>query len=215
MVVDDDAATLALLQRQLQDAGYEVETYVDGRAALQATRQMGNGIVIADWSMPVMDGLELCRAVRELQGLQAPGGVHFILLSAHDDKNRLAAGLAAGANDYVTKPCHFGELLARIRVGQRMLQLQDELIHRNVEVQKANAQMAVLANKLEHRANTDILIGLPNRRCLSSASPKRGSRPVSSNCHSAVCCWMWIASSASTMPAGMRRAITCSGKWPK
>ncbi len=166
VVVEDDALTRKLLQRQLHDAGYNVDAYPDGRTALQAICQMGNGIVVADWSMPVMDGLELCRATRELQDMQVLGNIHVIMLTAFDTKEKVVEGLAAGANDYLTKPYHLGELLARVKVGERVLRLQDELVHRNLEVQKANAQMAVLANKLEKMANTDILTGLPNRRCL-------------------------------------------------
>ncbi|HQL55335.1 MAG TPA: diguanylate cyclase [Phycisphaerae bacterium] len=165
-IVEDDPATRKLLERQLADAGYETSAFGDGRAALQAICAMGNGIVLADWSMPEMDGIELCRALRELQDLQALGNVYYILLTAHRTKDKVVEGLAAGANDYLTKPYHPGELLARVQVGQRMLRLQEELLRRTVEGQKINAQMAVLANKLEHIANTDVLTELPNRRCL-------------------------------------------------
>jgi two-component system cell cycle response regulator len=166
VIVDDDVLTRKLLQRQLQDAGYSVDAYPDGRSALQAICQMGSGIVVADWSMPVMDGLELCQATRELQDMRVLGNIHVIMLTAFDTKEKIVEGLAAGANDYLTKPYHLGELLARVKVGERVLRLQDELVHRNLEVQKANAQMAVLANKLEKMANIDTLTGLPNRRYL-------------------------------------------------
>jgi diguanylate cyclase (GGDEF)-like protein len=166
IVAEDDDLTRQLLQRQLRDAGYEVSAFPHGRAALQPICELGNGIVIADWSMPVMDGLALCRAVRDLQDMQALGNIHLIMLTAFDTKEKVVEGLDAGANDYLTKPYHLGELLARVQVGERMLRLQEELVRRNVEVQKANAQMAVLASKLEHMANTDVLTGLPNRRCL-------------------------------------------------
>jgi two-component system, cell cycle response regulator len=165
-VVEDDLATRKLLQRQLENSGYAVSAFSDGREALQAICEMGNGIVISDWSMPVMSGLELCQAARELHDMQALGNIHFIMLSAEHSKERIVEGLAAGANDYLTKPYHLGELLARVQVGERMLHLQEELLHRNVEVQKANAQMALLAQRLDHMANTDVLTGLPNRRCL-------------------------------------------------
>lgn len=166
VVVEDDASTRALLVRQLQGAGYEAAAFGDGRAALETISAMNTGIVVADWSMPVMDGLELCAAVREMQAMDALGHVHFILLSAHRTKESVVEGLAAGADDYLTKPYHPGELVARIRVGERMLRLQDEAVHRTLDLQKANAQMALLANKLDQLASTDVLTRLPNRRRL-------------------------------------------------
>jgi len=185
VIVEDDPATRKLLERQLGDAGYVVRAFGDGRAALQPICEMGNGLVIADWEMPAMNGLELCAALRELHELQALGNIYYILLSAHSTKEQVVEGLAAGANDYLTKPYHPGELLARVQVGERMLRLQAELLQRNVDVQKANAQMAILANRLEQLANVDALTELPNRRCLFQrfeqlwASGRQESAPLS------------------------------------
>lgn len=166
VVVDDDEATRKLVQRQLESAGYTVAAFGDGQSALQAVCGMGSGIVIADWSMPGMSGLELCRALAELQELRALGNMHFIMLTAYHEKERVVEGLNAGAHDYLTKPYHAGELLARVRVGERMLRLQEQLLQRHIEVQKANAQMAVLATRLDMLAHTDALTQLPNRRSL-------------------------------------------------
>ncbi len=166
LVVEDDRQTRRLLERQLELAGYAVRSCADGRAALEAITAMGSGIVVADWGLPDMDGPELCRAVRELLDLQALGHIYFLLLSAQNAKDQVVAGLEAGANDYLTKPYHRGELLARIQAGDRILRLQEELLHRTVELQKANAQMAVLANRLQELANTDPLTRLANRRWL-------------------------------------------------
>lgn len=166
VVVDDDEATRKLVQRQLEGAGYAVAAFEDAQSALQAICQMGSGIVIADWSMPGMSGLDLCRALSELQELKALGNVHFIMLTAYREKERVIEGLNTGAHDYLTKPYHAGELLARVRVGERMLRLQEQLLQRHIEVQKANAEMAVLANRLDVLAHTDALTLLPNRRSL-------------------------------------------------
>jgi diguanylate cyclase (GGDEF)-like protein len=166
IVVDDDEATRKLLQRQLELAGYQVRAFNDGRAALEAIQTLGAGMVICDWSMPEMDGIELVQALREMEELHVLGHVHFILLTAHNGKERIVEGLKAGASDYLTKPYHVGELMARIAVGQRMLALREELLHHSLELQKTNAQMAVLAGELDRLANTDGLTNLPNRRCL-------------------------------------------------
>ncbi|MCK4343125.1 MAG: diguanylate cyclase [Phycisphaerae bacterium] len=166
IIVEDEFATRKLIQRQLERAGYRVIACGDGRAALEPISKMGSGIVLADWSMPEMDGLELCRTIRELERMQALTHIYFILLTAHNSKEQVIEGLKAGADDYLTKPYHAGELLARIQVGQRILRLQEELLQRNIEYQKANTQLALLTRKLEELANTDGLTGLASRRFL-------------------------------------------------
>ena len=164
VLAEDDAPTRALLTHQLERAGYKVIGCANGKEALNAIRRVGSGILIADWSIPQMDGLELCRAIRQMQQMEVLGIVYFILLTARSDKSDVVRGLEAGADDYLTKPYHWEELLARLRVGGRILGLQDELIHRQIEVHKVNAQMAVLNAKLEKAANTDTLTEMANRR---------------------------------------------------
>ena len=165
VIAEDEAATRKLLQRQLENAGYQVCAFGDGRAAFEQIKILGSALVLADWSMPKMDGLELCRAVRELEEMNALSNVYLLLVTAHDGKDHVIHGLETGANDYLTKPYHPGELVARIQVGERMLKLQAELLHRNIAHQKTNAQLATLTRKLEELANTDELTGLMNRRC--------------------------------------------------
>jgi diguanylate cyclase (GGDEF)-like protein len=166
IVAEDDAASRALLVRQLTKAGYEVTACVNGREALAAIRARVSCIVVADWSMPEMDGLELCRTVRSLAEMQALSFVYFILLTAHSETEEIVAGLEAGADDYLTKPYQKQELLARLRAGERIHALQTELMHRQIELHKANAELAGLNIKLENLANTDVLTGLANRRQL-------------------------------------------------
>lgn len=165
-IVEDDAASRRLLQRQLELAGYTVRAASNGRDAIEMMSELGSGIVIADWSMPELDGIQLCRALRELESMQALGSIYYILLTAHTGKEQVIEGLAAGANDYLTKPYHSGELLARVQVGERVLGLQEELRRQTVEFQKANLELALLSRKLDDMANTDALTGLSNRRCL-------------------------------------------------
>ncbi len=164
IIVEDDPATRTLLQRQLEHQGYTVSAYNNGREALDGARAMGSGIVLADWSMPEMDGIQLCQALRELFAIRAVGNIYYILLTAHSEKESIIAGLSAGANDYLTKPYHSGELLARISVGERLLLLQGELVRRQTELHRVNAELAALSRKLEEQANTDSLTELPNRR---------------------------------------------------
>lgn len=164
VLAEDDPASRALLVRQLGTAGHDVIACANGEEALQAVQREGCCIVIADWVMPEMDGLELCRAIRALCKMQALSVVYFILLTAHSDKEEIVAGLEAGADDYLTKPYHKQELLARLRAGERICSLHAELMQRQLELHKVNSEFARLNEKLELAANTDTLTGLANRR---------------------------------------------------
>lgn len=166
VVAEDDVASRALLVRQLAKAGYDVIACADGTDALAAIRNEVSCIVVADWTMPEMDGVELCRTVRGLCEMQALSFVYFILLTAHSETEQIVAGLEAGADDYLTKPYHKQELLARLRAGERIHALQNELMQRQIELHKVNGQLASLNRKLESLANTDPLTGLSNRRNL-------------------------------------------------
>ncbi len=159
VLAEDDKPSRILLARQLGNAGYEVAACEHGREALEVIRRLNSCVVVADWSMPVMDGLELCRVVRALCNEGVLGFVYYILLTAHSEKEQIVAGLEAGADDYLTKPYHRQELLARLRAGERIYRLQTELLERQAELTKLN-------ERLEHLANTDTLTGLANRRHL-------------------------------------------------
>jgi len=166
VVAEDDADTRALLTHQLARAGYQVAAFENGKTALSALPETDARIVVADWAMPDMNGVELCRAVRTLSQSSNLNFVYFLMLTAHRDKEHIVAGLEAGADDYLTKPYHAEELLARIRAGERILDLQDQLIRRQEQLHRANQQMNALNSRLEQIANTDVLTGLANRRHL-------------------------------------------------
>ncbi|MBU0617695.1 MAG: response regulator, partial [Planctomycetes bacterium] len=99
VLAEDEPALRSLLARQLRKAGYQVVACENGKEALEAIRREVSCIVVADWVMPEMDGLELCRAVRALSEMQALSFVYFILLTAHSSKEQVVAGLEAGADD--------------------------------------------------------------------------------------------------------------------
>lgn len=166
IVVDEDGETRARLECELGAAGYHVRSFTDGHAAIEPITELGSGIVISDCGRASMNGLQLCRALRELEDMQALGAVYFIMLSRRTAKDDVVAGLTAGANDYLSKPHHPGELLARVRAGERVLRLQEELRRQTIEFQKANLELALLGRKLDELAHTDTLTGLANRRCL-------------------------------------------------
>jgi two-component system, cell cycle response regulator len=147
LAVDDSAISRKLLEHSLSGQEYEVLFAKNGREALGLFREHQPAVVITDWSMPDISGLELCRCIRrDFQAFHA----HVILLTSNSNKEQVVEGLAAGADDYLTKPFHAGELVARIAVGRRMVELHREIQAKN--------------RLLEEMALTDALTGLPNRR---------------------------------------------------
>ncbi len=108
----------------LSQAGYEVVSASDGREALKMFKEKFFPIILTDWGMPEMDGLELCRAIRENP---TEGYVFIFLITARDSKEDIIVGLEAGADDYLTKPFDRSELIARLKTALRILELEKSL----------------------------------------------------------------------------------------
>lgn len=161
LIVDDEPTDLRLLHKHLELAGYEVLTATDGLEAMKILHAEGPQLVITDWMMPEMDGIEFCRAVRcsELVGI-----VYIIILTAHSDKDRLVEAFQAGADDFLSKPFHRQELSARVKAGMRIVSLESELAMERRALHKTNAELTVLNSQLDRLATTDALTGLFNRR---------------------------------------------------
>jgi two-component system, cell cycle response regulator len=150
LIAEDDAMFRKILQSWLQGWSYQVTVAEDGTKAWEILQQEGPPeLLILDWVMPGVDGTELCRRIRERQR----GPYQYILLvTAKDDKQDVVRGLEAGADDYLTKPFDRSELRARLRVGRRILTLQDDLIQAREE--------------LRFQATHDVLTGIWNRGAL-------------------------------------------------
>ena len=121
LIAEDDSASRLVLTAALKRLGHETVVVENGRDALNAIRTQNIRMVISDWMMPYMDGVELCRMVREQQ---TESYVYVILLTALGGKANYLHGMSAGADDFVTKPFDMEELAARIRVGERILRLE-------------------------------------------------------------------------------------------
>jgi putative two-component system response regulator len=121
LIVDDDPIAIEMLDYFLQEAGYNVERAANGKQALEKIRTFSPRIIISDVEMPEMNGIELCRAVRERQSTQY---TYFILLTCHSDLKSVLLGLDSGADDYLSKPFHHEELRLRLEGGRRLLMLE-------------------------------------------------------------------------------------------
>ncbi len=124
LLVDDEPGILRLLSRWLANAGYSVRVATDGRDAVAAIEQECPDLVITDWEMPRMDGLELCRHLRQME---LPHYVYTIFLSVRTGPDESVYALDLGADDFVAKPVRQGELLARVRAGARLMALERRL----------------------------------------------------------------------------------------
>ena len=124
LLVDDDDLVLAHLSELVRAAGFEVRTAGDGATALTFLEQHFTPIVITDVNMPALDGLALCRAIRQRAW---PGYVYVLLLTVHDGESDILAGLEAGADDYLSKRSSAAQLVARLHTAQRILGLEQAL----------------------------------------------------------------------------------------
>jgi two-component system, cell cycle response regulator len=147
LVAEDDAMFRRILQSWLENWGYRVTIAEDGARAWNFLQQEPPPqLLILDWMMPAMNGLELCRRVRERN--QTPYQ-YILLATAKDAKQDLVRGLEAGADDYLTKPFDRSELQARLRACNRILTLQDDQIQAHLQ--------------LHFQATHDALTGVWNR----------------------------------------------------
>ncbi|MFK5949167.1 MAG: SpoIIE family protein phosphatase [Methylococcales bacterium] len=125
LIADDDLTSRTILAAVARKWGYEPITVEDGEAAWQELQKPDPPLLLLiDWEMPRLDGLGLCQRIRKVETNNPP---FIILLTSRSETDDVVAGLVAGANDYIVKPFANAELLARIQVGQRMLELQGEL----------------------------------------------------------------------------------------
>jgi diguanylate cyclase (GGDEF)-like protein len=160
LIADDDAVSRRLLEKTLQQAGYEVTAVKDGRQAIEKLCDpAGPRLALLDWMMPLFDGPAVCSEVRKRRGQTH---VHIVLLTSRNSKEDIVAGLESGADDYLVKPFHPAELMARLRVGVRILQLEDNLLQARED--------------MRYKATHDSLTTLLNRGLILEMLPQELNR---------------------------------------
>ncbi len=122
LIVDDNRLQRSVLEANLKAAGYQVIAAENGKEALEIFRKGHYPILMTDWIMPEMSGLELCRAIRSEESGRY---TYIIILTSLDSKNDIIAGLEAGADEYLVKPAHQAELTARLKTARRILDLEN------------------------------------------------------------------------------------------
>jgi len=146
LAADDDRISQQVLSSVLREWGHEVVLAGDGDEAWRRFTADPARMVITDWMMPGIDGLELCRRIRSED---ATCYTYIILLTANREKEHIAQGLAAGADDFVAKPFEVSELEGRVMAGLRILELEDKLEHRIAQVEQARAELERINRRLE------------------------------------------------------------------
>ncbi len=138
LIADDEPVSRRLLQSYLQKWGYEVTAAANGAEAWKLFQETSFAIVITDWVMPEIDGLELIRRIR---AFQRPGYVHATLLTAKAQKEDLVEGMEAGADDFLTKPFDRDELRVRLRAAERIVNLEQSLAEQNRVLRETQAAL--------------------------------------------------------------------------
>jgi diguanylate cyclase (GGDEF)-like protein len=153
LIAEDDAVSRLMLRRAVEQLGHEVLVATDGTDAWELYRQHTVDVIVSDWLMPGMDGLDLCRRVR---ASQRETYTYFMLLTSLEGKQHFMQGMQAGADDYLTKPLDREELQVRLQVASRVTSLHHQLAEKTRELEAANHALAESARR-------DPLTGLGNR----------------------------------------------------
>lgn len=156
LVADDDAISRLLIERNLQVLGHETQLASDGTEAWAAFQSRSCDVVISDWMMPGLDGLELCRRVRSSP---KGAGTYFILVTSRDGRQQVVDGMEAGADDHLSKPVDLNALQVRLIAAARVAALHHQLNEQQAKLVQLNRELTVLARY-------DVLTGLRNRLSL-------------------------------------------------
>ena len=155
LLAEDDPISRRLFEKILAKEGFTVTSVPNGRQALDLFRRQFFPIVLTDWQMPEMEGPELCRAIR---GENSDRYVFIVMLTTKGAKDDIINGLEAGADDYLTKPAHHAELIARIKTGIRILELERSL--------------KAAVDEIHLMSITDPLTGIYNRGYINERLPQ-------------------------------------------
>jgi two-component system cell cycle response regulator len=167
LIVDDDPTALILMETLLGvTLGHKVYCAANGQQALAVALEVMPQIVVTDWMMPVMDGLEFCRTLRAAEWGQ---NMYVIMLTGIEAEDEISKAFEAGVDDYVAKPINSRALSARMRAAWHYVKLLESWERDRAQLKQFAAELAISNRRLERISMTDLLTDLPNRRAGMSA----------------------------------------------
>ena len=161
LIADADPAERAMLRVPLEKLGSDVLEAGNGREAMELTLESQPHILLVDWAMPEMDGMELTRALRQTK---IGRGIFILTLTPFDDEEHLVEAFETGVDDFMLKPLRPRVLAAQLRAAQRIIRLQQKVERDRADIRHFASELAVSNRRLQEMALTDVLTGLPNRR---------------------------------------------------
>ncbi len=161
LVAEDDPDVADLLRALLEEAGHAVVVATDGLVAWEHIQKAHVPLVLTDWTMPGLEGPELCRRIRRLEGRPY---TYVMLLTARTSSPERIEGLRAGADDFLIKPLDRHELIARVEIARRILTMQADILARTDQAERLASELQFQNERLSELAWTDGLTGLCNRR---------------------------------------------------
>jgi two-component system cell cycle response regulator len=159
LVADDESTSLLIAELALQTLGHQCRTVSDGTKAWEEFRSWRPDAVISDWTMPGLNGLELCRAIR---AHRSDPYTYFIMVTGQGSLDQILEAMKVGADDYLVKPLNIDDFRARLIGAARVTTLHYQLAQQQAELRRLNDELSFMARK-------DPLTGLGNRRALQEA----------------------------------------------
>ena len=159
LLADDDPMSRLVAVSAVRSLGHEALAVSDGAQAWDAFRSFSPDVVVSDWRMPELSGLDLCRLIRDRHGPERGDYAYFIIVSAQGNLDEILEGMDAGADDYLVKPLDPDDLRARLVAATRVTALHRQLSRQRAELVALNAELTQIARR-------DALTGVGNRRAL-------------------------------------------------
>lgn len=163
LIAEDDPVSRRVLEKTLEKFGYEVIVTVNGEEAWDRYKSLDPTFLITDWMMPYMDGIELCRRIRDSEKAENQDALvkkycYIIMLTAKSQIEDLVEGMTTGIDDFITKPFNNKELKVRVKAGERILDMEQKLMDANNKLKEADRQKSEFVGIVSHDLGTPMTV---------------------------------------------------------